>query len=123
MKLSDLLAGDAQFDPRFSGLSIGGITADSRAVKAGDLFVAIAGNRSDGLTFVADAVAAGAIAVAAERDPSASLPEHVAFARVLDARRALALAAARLFPRQPATIAAVTGTSGKTSVAVFTRQI
>ncbi len=38
-------------------------------------------------------------------------------------RRALALAAAKFFPRQPATIAAVTGTSGKTSVAAFARQI
>ena len=38
-------------------------------------------------------------------------------------RRALALAAARFYPKQPATIAAVTGTSGKTSVAAFTRQI
>ena len=38
-------------------------------------------------------------------------------------RRALALAAAKFYPRQPATIAAVTGTSGKTSVAAFTRQI
>ncbi len=38
-------------------------------------------------------------------------------------RRALALAAAKFYPRQPATIAAVTGTSGKTSVASFTRQI
>ena len=31
--------------------------------------------------------------------------------------------AAKFFPRQPQTIAAVTGTSGKTSVAAFTRQI
>jgi UDP-N-acetylmuramoyl-L-alanyl-D-glutamate--2,6-diaminopimelate ligase len=123
MKLSDLLAGDARFDPRFSGLCVGGITADSRAVNPGDLFVAIPGSRSDGLAFVADAVAAGAAAVAAEREPSAPLPDHVGFVRVLDARRALALAAARLFPRQPATIAAVTGTSGKTSVTAFTRQI
>ena len=38
-------------------------------------------------------------------------------------RRALAVAAARLHPRQPRVIAAVTGTSGKTSVAAFTRQI
>src|SRR5690606_5010728 len=38
-------------------------------------------------------------------------------------RRALALAAARIYPRQPAMIAAVTGTSGKTSVAAFLRQI
>ena len=37
--------------------------------------------------------------------------------------RALALAAARFFPRQPSTIAAVTGTSGKTSVVAFLRQI
>ena len=40
-----------------------------------------------------------------------------------NARRALALAAAKFFSRQPSTIAAVTGTSGKTSVAAFTRQI
>ena len=45
------------------------------------------------------------------------------FVPVANARRALALAAARFYPRQPATIAAVTGTSGKTSVAAFTRQI
>jgi UDP-N-acetylmuramoyl-L-alanyl-D-glutamate--2,6-diaminopimelate ligase len=47
----------------------------------------------------------------------------VALVSVPDVRRALALAAARFYPRQPATIAAVTGTSGKTSVASFTRQI
>ena len=33
------------------------------------------------------------------------------------------LLAARFYPRQPSTIAAITGTSGKTSVAAFTRQI
>ena len=43
--------------------------------------------------------------------------------RVGNARRALALIAAKFYPRQPRTIAAVTGTSGKTSVAAFTRQI
>jgi UDP-N-acetylmuramoyl-L-alanyl-D-glutamate--2,6-diaminopimelate ligase len=43
--------------------------------------------------------------------------------QVQNPRRALAVAAARFYPRQPATIAAVTGTSGKTSVAAFTRQI
>ena len=53
----------------------------------------------------------------------ARLPDRIAFVQVDDARRALALAAAAFFPRQPATIAAVTGTSGKTSVAAFMRQI
>jgi len=42
---------------------------------------------------------------------------------VADARAALALAAARFYPRQSETIAAVTGTSGKTSVVAFLRQI
>ena len=62
------------------------------------------------------------MAVAAEQRPD-GLPDSVAFVPVKNARRALALAAAKFYPRQPATIAAVTGTSGKTSVAAFTRQI
>ena len=49
--------------------------------------------------------------------------QRVPFVTVSNPRRALALAAAKFYPRQPATIAAVTGTSGKTSVAAFTRQI
>jgi UDP-N-acetylmuramoyl-L-alanyl-D-glutamate--2,6-diaminopimelate ligase len=75
------------------------------------------------LRFVAAALAAGAAAVMAERAPATALPDGIAFVKVGDARRALALAAAKLFARQPATIAAITGTSGKTSVAAFTRQI
>src|SRR5882672_10842841 len=123
MKLKDLLTVDALSDARFDTIEVGGISADSRTVKPGDLFVAIAGSKDDGLRFVAPAVAAGAAAVMAERVAQAPLPSHVAFVRVSDARRALALAASRFYPRQPETIAAVTGTSGKTSVAAFTRQI
>ena len=63
-----------------------------------------------------------AVAVAAEQRPD-TLPDAAAFVAVKNARAALALAAARFRPRQPRTIAAVTGTSGKTSVAAFTRQI
>jgi UDP-N-acetylmuramoyl-L-alanyl-D-glutamate--2,6-diaminopimelate ligase len=123
IKLKDLLTVDALSDARFDAVVVGGITADSRTVKPGDLFVAIAGSKDDGLRFVAPAVAAGAAAVMAERVAPAPLPSHVAFVRVSDARRALALAASRFHPWQPETIAAVTGTSGKTSVAAFTRQI
>ena len=50
-------------------------------------------------------------------------PPNAAFVKVADARAALAHAAARFYPRQPETIVAVTGTSGKTSVAAFVRQI
>jgi len=123
MKLREILPADAEFDARHADRDVGGVTADSRQVKRGDIFVAIAGNKADGARFIAPAVAAGAVAVLAEQPPSAPLGSDVAFVRVPNARRALALLAAKFFPRQPQTIAAVTGTSGKTSVAAFTRQI
>src|SRR3984893_15461461 len=121
MKLRDLLPPEASCAARYDALEIGGIVSDSRAVRPGFLFVAVPGTKADGLAFVPTAVAAGAVAGMAERAPT--LPANVAFIQVSNARRALALVAAKLFPRQPATIAAITGTSGKTSVAAFTRQI
>ncbi len=120
MKLRDLLPDAA--GESFGAIEIGTITADSRQVKSGDLFVAVPGAKADGLGFVPQAVAAGAVAVMAERRPD-NLPEQIAFIGVPNVRRALALAAARLYPRQPDVITAVTGTSGKTSVAAFNRQI
>src|SRR5215467_248960 len=123
MRLKNLLTVDAVSDARYAALDVRGISADSRTVKPGDLFVAVTGSKDDGLRFVAPAVAGGAVAVMAERVPPAPLPAGIAFVRVSDARRALAIAASRFYPRQPETIAAVTGTSGKTSVAAFTRQI
>jgi UDP-N-acetylmuramoyl-L-alanyl-D-glutamate--2,6-diaminopimelate ligase len=123
MRLADLLPSDAITDARGAAVEVSGISADSRAVKPGDVFVALAGSKDDGLRFVADALAAGAVAIMAERSPPGLPPEGVAFIKVANARRALAMAAAKFYPRQPAVIAAVTGTSGKTSVVAFTRQI
>ncbi len=123
MKLREILPPDAAIAAGKADIDCAGVTADSRAVKSGDLFVAIAGGKTDGLRFVDAALAAGAIAVMAERAPQRPLPDTVAFIRVANARRALAHAAAKFYPRQPRVIAAVTGTSGKTSVAAFTRQI
>ncbi len=122
MKLADLPLENARFEPRFAALELAGIAADSRKVKPGFLFFAIAGAKADGAHFARQAVAAGAVAVAAEQRPD-GLPADVAFVPVANARRSLSLAAAKFFPRQPGIIAAVTGTSGKTSVAAFTRQI
>ena len=65
-------------------------------------------------------LAKGASVIVAERAPDFAAP---AFVRVADARAALARAAARFYPRQPELVVAVTGTSGKTSVAAFVRQI
>ena len=70
MKLRDLLA-DVDLDPRDAGIEVGGVTADSRTVKPGDVFVAIAGNRTDGARFVASAIAAGAMAIVVDAAPGA----------------------------------------------------
>ena len=121
MKLRDLLP-EAAIDAGFAAIEATGVTSDSRRVKPGFLFVAIPGNKADGAQFSAKAAGAGAVAVAGEHRPE-GLPGNVAFIAVGNARRALSLAAAKFFARQPATIAAVTGTSGKTSVAAFTREI
>jgi UDP-N-acetylmuramoyl-L-alanyl-D-glutamate--2,6-diaminopimelate ligase len=121
VRLSALLH-EAASDASLGGIEIAGLSADSRKIKPGFLFVAIAGTKSDGAQFARAAAEAGAAAVAAEHKPE-GLPQTVAFVAVKNARRALAMAAAKFYSRQPATIAAVTGTSGKTSVAAFTRQI
>jgi UDP-N-acetylmuramoyl-L-alanyl-D-glutamate--2,6-diaminopimelate ligase len=123
MKLVSLLPADAVFDARSAAREVTGISADSRTVEPDNVFVALAGSKDDGLRFVGSAIKAGAAAIIAERVPATPLPPDVSFVRVADARRALALGAAKFFPRQPEVIAAVTGTSGKTSVAAFTRQI
>jgi UDP-N-acetylmuramoyl-L-alanyl-D-glutamate--2,6-diaminopimelate ligase len=120
MKLRDLFSDEIQIDRQAGAIDVSGLAMDSRVVRPGDLFFALAGARTDGARFIDAALAAGAVAVAGEH-----LPQGLSVPSVTTAnpRRALALAAARFFSRQPATIAAVTGTSGKTSVAAFTRQI
>jgi UDP-N-acetylmuramoyl-L-alanyl-D-glutamate--2,6-diaminopimelate ligase len=121
MKLRELFSDDATIDPRAGSTEVTGLAVDSRAVKPGDLFFALAGSKTDGARFVDAAIASGAVAIAADHPPHGE--STVAFVTTPNPRRALALAAAKFFPRQPRTIAAVTGTSGKTSVAAFTRQI
>jgi UDP-N-acetylmuramoyl-L-alanyl-D-glutamate--2,6-diaminopimelate ligase len=121
MKLRDLFSDDATIGPQADVVEVKGLAVDSRAVKPGDLFFALAGHKTDGSRFIDAAIASGAVAIAGDHPPQRVSP--VPFVVTPNPRRALALAAARFFPRQPATIAAVTGTSGKTSVAAFTRQI
>jgi UDP-N-acetylmuramoyl-L-alanyl-D-glutamate--2,6-diaminopimelate ligase len=120
MKLRDLFSDESKIDKKAGAIDVTGLAVDSRVVKPGDLFFALAGAKTDGARFIDAAVAAGAVAVAGDHPPqNLTLP----FVTTANPRRALALAAARFYPQQPATIAAVTGTSGKTSVAAFTRQI
>jgi UDP-N-acetylmuramoyl-L-alanyl-D-glutamate--2,6-diaminopimelate ligase len=121
MTLGDLFP-EAQ-GSTFAGREIASLASDSRKVLPGSCFVAVPGSKLDGAAFIPQAVAAGAVAVVGEGDRPADLDDPVAYVRVSDVRRTLALAAARLYSNQPETIIAVTGTSGKSSVADFARQL
>lgn len=123
MLLSEIVPDDVVVPASARAIDIAGLTADSRLVQPGFLFAALAGSRTDGARFIADALARGAAAILAAEGTAIDAPAHVPVLRAREPRRALALAAARHHSRQPAHMLAVTGTSGKTSVADFTRQI
>ncbi len=123
MQLQALLGPETTAPPGCGGVEIAGITADSRQVQTGWLFAAIAGSKADGARFVPEAIAKGAAAILLKGGTQVAVPEGMAVLTAAEPRRALALMAARFYPAQPGTIVAVTGTSGKTSVADFARQI
>lgn len=105
-------------------LEITGLTADSRRVEAGFLFAALPGAQADGRDFIDQAVAKGAVAVLVPSGTEIKRYDPpVLLIQDSEPRRRLALMAAALYKRQPREIVAVTGTNGKTSVAVFVRQI
>lgn len=93
------------------------VTADSRRVATGGVFVAIPGFKRDGAEFAAAAAAAGATAIVAERDLRLGVPTLV----VRSARRALAIAATwwEGDPAESLIVVGVTGTDGKTTTATF----
>ncbi|MCW5736418.1 MAG: UDP-N-acetylmuramoyl-L-alanyl-D-glutamate--2,6-diaminopimelate ligase [Enhydrobacter sp.] len=104
--------------------TVAGLTLDSRTVQPGFLFAALGGSNADGTSFVADAVARGACVILAASDAALpALHDNVVVLRDANPRRRIALMAARFAGLQPATIAAVTGTNGKSSIVHFVRQI
>ncbi|MCA3573802.1 MAG: UDP-N-acetylmuramoyl-L-alanyl-D-glutamate--2,6-diaminopimelate ligase, partial [Aestuariivirga sp.] len=120
MTLGQLIAGDAPIPPGAERLAVAGLTADSRKVSPGTVFVALPGTSVDGAAFIPQAVAAGAVAVVAR---PGSVAAGVPTITSEDPRRLFARMAARFHGRQPDIVVAVTGTSGKTSVATFVREI
>ncbi len=126
MKIKDLIGKDfpeiaSQLSPAAGDTAIAAITADSRQVVPGSLFVALSGSKTDGKAFIDDAITRGAAAVVTSSEPPANASVPVLSAST--PRRVLAIAAANFYGRQPDTMVAVTGTAGKTSVASFARQI
>jgi UDP-N-acetylmuramoyl-L-alanyl-D-glutamate--2,6-diaminopimelate ligase len=134
MKLGDLWTkhsgGTMQPDSETKNLFIFGVTDDSRDVRHGYLFCALPGTTENGLAFCAQAAAKGAQAIAVPegtRDEALGLNayerEKIVVLRVQDIRAFYARLAAGFHPGRPGTIAAVTGTNGKTSTVCFLRDL
>jgi UDP-N-acetylmuramoyl-L-alanyl-D-glutamate--2,6-diaminopimelate ligase len=105
-------------DGRITGLAtqiVCGVQHDSRQVSSGDLFVAVPGESHDGVFFVGDALARGAVAVMAEQELSHQVPQIT----VPDARVGLGRAAELVYgaPTSVLRTVGITGTNGKTTTA------
>jgi UDP-N-acetylmuramoyl-L-alanyl-D-glutamate--2,6-diaminopimelate ligase len=100
---------------------VNGVSEDSRRCGPGDVFVAVPGTQADGIEFARDAVARGAVAVAAEQDPR--LP--AAWIQVSSARRAAGRLADLVYgdPSRQLVLVGVTGTNGKTTTAHLIAQL
>ncbi|MBS1841257.1 MAG: UDP-N-acetylmuramoyl-tripeptide--D-alanyl-D-alanine ligase [Acidobacteria bacterium] len=96
---------------------VAGVSIDSRSIRTGELFVAIHGPRHDGHTFVADVLAAGALAAVVAQDRLASYPEAVRGRCIAVADTFVALKQLAREVRQAwgGKIAGVTGSVGKTT--------
>lgn len=122
MRLSELVHGLPVAGPAAGAADpeVTGVQHDSRRVRPGDLFVALPGERFDGRAFAAAALAAGAVAVVGPAPPAAtelSVPWWVTD----DPRSLLGPLAARAYghPDRELTMAGVTGTNGKSTVATL----
>ena len=107
-----------------AGMQFSGLTSDSRKVKPGFLFAALAGSKTDGAKFLRDAVAKGASAVLATPALETDVATlGVRFIPDANPRLRLAKFAAEFYGAQPTVVAAVTGTKGKSSIVAFIREI
>ncbi|MFL6751601.1 MAG: UDP-N-acetylmuramoyl-L-alanyl-D-glutamate--2,6-diaminopimelate ligase [Sphingomicrobium sp.] len=103
-----------------SDSKVTGFALDHRKVAAGNIFGAFRGSRFNGEDFIAEAVKRGAVAVVARTEAAVEGVPHLAAG---EPRKRFAELAARFYAPYPGTIAAVTGTNGKTSTVELTRQL
>ncbi len=105
-----------------SETEISGVTDNSKQVEKGFLFAALVGAKTNGEKYIEEAIANGAVAILLPEDKKRK-DKRLTYFYADNPRRSFALMAAAFNPKQPRTVVAVTGTNGKTSTSVFTRQI
>jgi len=117
VKLGQLVSG---LEGAAAEQTVTGFAIDHRKIAPGTVFGAFQGAAFNGEDFVDEAVGMGAIAIVARPEAKVSGALHIADSVP---RRAFADLAAKFYRPFPQTIAAVTGTNGKTSTAELTRQL
>ena len=133
MKPSDLLAGflaaETDFDTA-GELSVTGITLDSRAVQAGNVFIALAGSKQHGLSHAEQAIAQGASVLVYDpagggAEYAAQLVTDIPLLAIDNLARVLGDIAARFYgePSRSMDVIGITGTNGKTSCSQFLSQV
>jgi len=111
---------DLTNDYEVENAEVTGLALDSRVVKPGFIFFALHGTKQNGEDFAFDAEANGAIAIVAKNHiEGLGIPVIVSS----DPYLTMSQASSRLYPEQPETVIAVTGTNGKSSTVDFLRQI
>jgi UDP-N-acetylmuramoyl-L-alanyl-D-glutamate--2,6-diaminopimelate ligase len=115
MQFSDLLK-NAEILAQSGNPLVTGVEYDSRRVKRGCVFIAMKGEASDGNRFIDQAISSGAVATITDSDRT---PANVAWARVANGRRALAIVSANFYqrPSEKLAITGITGTNGKSTTA------
>jgi len=111
MKISDLLPHYTKDNISLKEIEVSGVSIDSRTVTAGELFVAIVGDKFDGHDFVLTALANGAAAVMSDRELDLPVPVIM----VPNTRLALQQMSAYYRNKWSLPIVAVTGSCGKTT--------
>jgi UDP-N-acetylmuramoyl-L-alanyl-D-glutamate--2,6-diaminopimelate ligase len=118
LSLAEVFSGTGATVPDAArALPIRSIVCDSRKAATGSLFFALHGVKEDGNQYIRAAAERGAIAIASESAAPADLDPQIAWVRVAEGRKGLAIAAANFFghPAKSLQLIAVTGTNGKTT--------
>ncbi len=124
MKLTELLEGvDHEIISGDRDMEISGVQFDSRKVTPGSLFVCIAGFKTDGHLYVAEAISKGAAAVLVEE--IVDVPAGVVKIKTSNSRQALAVLARNYYGKPDCVlrVIGVTGTNGKTTTTHLVKAI